>query len=67
MAIVTGFSGSNVAITQVGKMNSPFLMWRRYARTSPSRTVGKPSSISETTKKTLYDGNIHTKLHKIGV
>jgi hypothetical protein len=57
-----GFSGSNVGITQVGKTNSPVLMWRRYARTSPSRTVGNPSSVSQTTDKTLCGGNIHIKL-----
>jgi hypothetical protein len=33
----SGFSGSNVAIAQVGKKNSPVLTWCRYARTSPSR------------------------------
>jgi hypothetical protein len=49
-----------MAITQVGKMNSPVLTWRRYARTSPM--VGNPSSISQMTDKTLYGGNIHTKL-----
>jgi hypothetical protein len=51
-----------MAITQVGKMNSPVLTWRRYERTSPSPTVGNPSSISQMTGKTLYGGNIHTKL-----
>jgi hypothetical protein len=43
-------------------LNSPVLTWRRYALTSPSRTVDNPSSISQTTDKTLYGGNIHTKL-----
>ena len=52
----------NVAITQVGKTNSPVLMWRCYARTSLSRTVYNPSSISQTTDKMLYGGDIHTKL-----
>jgi hypothetical protein len=41
-----------MAITQVGKMNSPVLTWRRYAWTSPM--VGNPSSISQMTDKTLY-------------
>ena len=58
----SGFNGSNVTITQVGKMNSPVLTWRLYSQTFPSRTVGNPSSISQTTDKTLYGGNIHTKL-----
>jgi hypothetical protein len=49
--------GSDVAILQVGKMNSPVLTGRRYAL-----TVGNPSTISRTTDKTLYGGNIHTKL-----
>jgi hypothetical protein len=53
---------ANVVITQVSKMNSPVLTWCRFARTSPSRTVCNPSSISQTTDKTLYGGNIHTKL-----
>jgi hypothetical protein len=38
-----------VAITQVSKMNSHVLMWRRYARTSVSLTVDNPSSISQET------------------
>ena len=58
----SGFSGSNVAIAQVGKKNSPVLTWCHYARTSPSRAVCNPSSISQTTDKTLYGRNIHTKL-----
>jgi hypothetical protein len=48
-----------VAIAQVGKTNNPVLMWRRYVR-----TVSNPSSISQTTDKTLYGGNIHTKLQR---
>ena len=58
----SGFSGSKVAIAQVGKTNSPVLTWCRYAQTSPSRAVCNPSSISQTTDTTLYCGNIHTKL-----
>ena len=38
------------------------LTWRHYVRTSPSRTVSNPSSISQTTDKTFYGGSIHTKL-----
>jgi hypothetical protein len=51
---IFSFRGSNVTITQVGKMNIPFLTWRRYAQTFPSRAVCNPSSISQTTDKTLY-------------
>jgi hypothetical protein len=43
-----------VAITHVGKMNSPVLTWRLYARTSPSLTVGNPSSNSQTTTRARH-------------
>jgi hypothetical protein len=57
-------TATETALITVGnrKLNSPVLTWRHYARTSPSRTVGNPSSISQTTDKTFYGGNIHTKL-----